>query len=71
MNADQADIIDFFMDGNEADGKLMLKKLIKENNGYRDFSKATGVSIQSLNRMLSTRGNPTSRNFFLILRNLK
>lgn len=71
MNADQADIIDLFMDGKEAEGKVMIKKLIKENNKYRGLSKATGVSIQSLNRMLSNRGNPTSRNLFLILRNLK
>ena len=71
MNTNQIDIIDLFMDGKEAEGKVMIKKLIKKNDKYQGLSKATGVSMQSLNRMLSTRGNPTSRNLFSILRNIK
>lgn len=70
MNADQADIIDLLLAGREAEAKLMIKKVVKQNDGYQGLSKATGLCDKSLNRMLSPRGNPTSRNLFLILRNL-
>ena len=70
MNADHADIIDLFMDDKEAEAKLYIKKLAKESGGYQRLSKATGLCDKSINRMLSPRGNPTSRNLFLILRNL-
>ena len=70
MNADHADIIDYLLEGKEAEAKLFIKKVIKQNGGCQKLSKATGLCDKSINRMLSPRGNPTSRNLFLILRNL-
>ena len=70
MNADTADVVDLYLDGREAEAKLYIKKLVKQNGGCQRLSKATGLCDKSINRMLSPRGNPTSRNLFLILRNL-
>lgn len=70
MTADHADVIDLFMEGKEAEAKRYIKRLVKENGGCQRLSKATGLCDKSINRMLSPRGNPTSRNLFLILRNL-
>ena len=70
MNADIADVIDLYLAGKEAKAKLYIKKLVNENGGCQRLSKATGLCDKSINRMLSPRGNPTSRNLFLILRKL-
>ena len=70
MNADHADVVDLYFEGRESEAKRYIKKLIKQNGGYQVLAKATGLQTQSINRMLSSRGNPTSRNLFLLLRNL-
>ena len=70
MNADIADVVDLLLDGRESEAKLMIKKIVKQNGNYQELSKATGLCDKSINRMLSPRGNPTSRNLFLILRNI-
>ena len=70
MNADLADVIDLLIDGREAEGKQMVRTLIRKGLKYEGIEKATGIRKQSISRMLSPKGNPTSRNLFLILRNL-
>ena len=70
MNADKADIIDYFLDGREDKAKQMVRELINEDKGFEGLAKATGLPSKSIHRMLSAKGNPTTRNLFLILRNL-
>jgi len=70
MNADKADIIDYFLDGDEDKAKQIMRELIHEDMGFEGMAKATGMPSKSIHRMLSSRGNPTTRNLFLILRNL-
>ena len=70
MNADKADIIDYFLDGKEDKAKQLIRDLINEDMGFEGMGLATGLHSKSIHRMLSARGNPTVRNLFLILRNL-
>ena len=70
MNADKADIIDYFLDGKEDKAKQMMRDLVNEDIGFEDMAKVTGLHSKSIHRMLSAKGNPTARNLFLILRNL-
>ena len=70
MNADKADIMDYFLDGDEDKAKQMMRDLINEDMGFEGLAKATGLHSKSIHRMLSAKGNPTIRNLFLILRNL-
>ena len=71
MNADHADIIDLFMDGKHNEAQKMMRNLINADIGFEGMAKLTSIPSKSIHRMLSNRGNPTSRNLFLILRNLK
>jgi DNA-binding phage protein len=70
MNADKADIIDYFLEGREDKAKQFMRNLINEDMGFESMAKATGIPSKSIHRMLSPTGNPTTRNLFLILRNL-
>lgn len=70
MNADQADIIDYLIEGKEIQAKQMMRRLIKEDKGFEEMARLTGIPSKSIHRMLSDRGNPTSHNLFLIMRNL-
>ena len=70
MNADHTDIIDLFMDGKEVTAKYALRTLINKDKGFEEMARLTGIPSKSIHRMLSVNGNPTSRNLFLILRNL-
>jgi DNA-binding phage protein len=70
MNADKADIIDYFLDGEEDKAKQFMRNLINEDMGFEGMAQVTGLSSKSIHRMLSNRGNPTTRNLFKILRNL-
>ena len=70
MNADKADIIDYFLDGEEDKAKQMMRDLINEDMGFESMAQVTGLPSKSIHRMLSLNGNPTTRNLFLILRNI-
>jgi DNA-binding phage protein len=70
MNADKADIMDYFLDGKEDKAKQMMRDLINEDMGFESMALKTGIHSKSIHRMLSAKGNPTARNLFLILRNL-
>ena len=70
MNADHADIVDYFLDEREDKAKQMMRDLINEDMGFESMAQVTGLPSKSIHRMLSPNGNPTTRNLFLILRNL-
>ncbi len=59
-------LVSFF--GGDFDlGKLHLRDVVKYGIGYDALAMEMGVSIQSISRMLSQNGNPTSRHLFLML----
>jgi DNA-binding phage protein len=70
MNADIADIIDLFIDDKEDEAKRFIKKVVKDNGGFTKLAKNLGMPTSNIHRMLSKKGNPTTRHLFLILRNL-
>ena len=70
MNADHADIVDYFLDEREDKAKQMMRDLINEDMGFESMAQVTGLPSKSIHRMLSLNGNPTTRNLFLILRNI-
>jgi DNA-binding phage protein len=52
-------------------GKLHLRDVVKYGIGYDALAQEIGISMQSINRMLSRRGNPTSTHLFVILRAIR
>ena len=56
--------------GDEELMKLTLRDVIKGNLGFEALALRTGIPSKSIHRMLSKRGNPTSKNLFLIIRQL-
>jgi DNA-binding phage protein len=60
-----------FLRGDMDLGKLNLRDVVKYGIGYDALAQEIGVSMQSINRMLSRRGNPTSKHLFEILRAIR
>lgn len=67
MNADLADIMDAYLDCREEEGKMLMKQYIKKEMGFTELGRRTGLGDKNIHRMLSKKGNPTSKHFFLIL----
>ncbi|PKP83043.1 MAG: transcriptional regulator [Alphaproteobacteria bacterium HGW-Alphaproteobacteria-18] len=59
-----------FADGNDDEGKIALRVLVKGRIGFERLAKETGIPARSLNRMLSSDGNPSLSNLSLIIRHL-
>lgn len=70
MNADQADILDYLLEGKETTAKFAMRTLINNDKGFEEMARLTGIPSKSIHRMLSVNGNPTTHNLFLILRHL-
>lgn len=51
--------------------KHLLRDLINYGVGFEDLSTKINIPSKSIHRMLSPRGNPTSRHLFTILRALR
>ena len=64
------DILNDYLTGHEELAKEKLRQQIKQDGGVERISVKTGLPSKSIHRMLSAKGNPTTRNLFLILRNL-
>ena len=60
-----------FFSGDMDLGKLNLRNVVKYGIGYDALVLETGISMQSINRMLSRRGNPTTKHLFAILRAIR
>ena len=54
--------------GDEELMKLSLRDVINGHLGFESLALATGIPSKSLHRMLSKKGNPTSKNLFHIIR---
>ncbi len=63
--------IDTMLDGDIDTGKEVLRDYINATVGFQKLSKQTSIKPESLMRMFSPKGNPTSRNLFSVVKQLQ
>lgn len=61
-----AEAMNALLDGETEEGLSMLRDLVHAGITFKALSKQTGFGEKTLHRMLSTRGNPTTRNLFTV-----
>ncbi|MGH8608803.1 MAG: DNA-binding protein [Gammaproteobacteria bacterium] len=60
-----------YLSGDTETGKAMLRDLINATVGFEQLAAAIQKPSKSLHRMLTPKGNPTTENFFAMLRILQ
>ena len=60
-----------YLNGEEKVGKAVLRDFINATIGFEKLSVLSDIPSKSLHRMLSPNGNPSTANFFTILRVLQ
>ena len=60
-----------YLAGDTDTGKAMLRDLVNATIGFEDLARETRKPSKSLHRMLAPRGNPSTENFFDIVRALQ
>ena len=63
--------IDDYLSGETAVGRSILRDLVNATIGFEKLAVEVGKPSKSLHRMLGARGNPSSENFFEIVRALQ
>ena len=63
--------VECFLDGELADGKLLLRDYINATIGFQTLSKLMRKKDSSLKRMLGPTGNPAADNLFAITKLLQ
>ena len=63
--------IECFLDGELANGKLLLRDYINATIGFEALGDLTDKSPKSLMRMFGPKGNPQARNLFEIIGHLQ
>ena len=63
-----AEAINALLEGETDEGLSMLRDLVHAGITFKELSKQTGLGEKTLHRMLSSRGNPTTRNLFAVTR---
>ena len=66
-----AEAIDAYLAGDTRTGKAMLRDLVNATIGFEGLSAEVRKPSKSLHRMLATRGNPSTENFFGIVKALQ
>jgi DNA-binding phage protein len=61
-----AEAFNSLLEGETEVGLSILRDLVHAGITFKELSKQTGLGEKTLHRMLSNRGNPTSRNLFTI-----
>jgi DNA-binding phage protein len=59
-----AQALNALFEGETEEGLSMLRDLVHAGISFRELSRQTGMGEKALHRMLSPRGNPTTRNLF-------
>jgi DNA-binding phage protein len=57
-----------YLSGEETIGKSVLRDFINATIGFAKLSTLVNIPSKSLHRMLSAKGNPSTANFFAVLR---
>jgi DNA-binding phage protein len=63
--------IDAYLGGETAVGRSILRDLVNATIGFEKLAVAIGKPSKSLHRMLGAHGNPSSDNFFEIVKALQ
>ncbi len=61
-----AEAVNALFEGETAEGLSMLRDLVHAGITFKTLSEQTGFGEKTLHRMLSSRGNPTTRNLFTV-----
>ena len=61
-----AEAVNSLLQGETEEGLSILRDLVHANITFKELSRQTGFGEKALHRMLSRRGNPTTRNLFTI-----
>jgi DNA-binding phage protein len=63
-----AEAVNSLLEGETEEGLSILRDLVHANISFKELSRQTGFGEKALHRMLSRRGNPTTRSLFTIIR---
>lgn len=63
--------VNAYLGGEETTGKAILKDFINATIGFEKLATVVRIPSKSLHRMLSPKGNPSTANFFAVLRALQ
>ncbi len=63
-----AEALNALLEGETEEGLSMLRDLVHAEISFKELARQTGLGEKALHRMLSRRGNPTTRNLFAIIR---
>ena len=63
--------INAYLSGGTAEGKAILRDLVNATIGFEGLAAETHKPSKSLHRMLAPRGNPSTDNFFSIVKALQ
>jgi DNA-binding phage protein len=63
-----AEALNALLDGETEEGLSMLRDLVHAELSFKELAADTGFDEKALHRMLSRRGNPTTRNLFTVAR---
>lgn len=61
-----AEAVNALIEGETDEGLSMLRDLVHAGITFKTLSEQTGFGEKTLHRMLSSRGNPTTRNLFTV-----
>ena len=61
-----AEAVNSLLEGETEVGLSMLRDLVHAGITFKTLSEQTGFGEKTLHRMLSSRGNPTTRNLFTV-----
>ena len=61
-----AEAFNALLEGETEEGLSMLRDLVHAGISFKELAEQTGLGEKALHRMLSPRGNPTTRNLFAV-----
>jgi len=65
------EVVNALLEGETKVGLSMLRDLVHASITFKELAKQTGFGEKTLHRMLSRRGNPTTRNLFAVTRTIR
>jgi DNA-binding phage protein len=66
--ASYGEALNALLEGETDEGLSMLRDLVHAGITFKSLARETGLGEKALHRMLSRRGNPTTRNLIAILK---
>ena len=66
-----AEAVNALLEGETDEGLSILRDLVHASITFKELARQTGFGEKTLHRMLSRRGNPTTRNLFAVTRTIR